>query len=214
MGFDKTLHDLSGTPLLARTIKRLSDVEEIVAILVAVQPRRADDVRDIVKQFELAKVTRVVMGGETRTHSVWNALQAVEGNPDVIAVHDGARPFVSVEAVRASLYTARDSGGAVVATPVIPTIKQVKANLEIERTFERGSLWAAATPQSFRYKDFLQAYQAFWKSGDDPATLTDDAQILERAGGVVKIVEGNIENIKLTTPLDWKIAEILLDTLA
>ena len=210
MGFDKILQKLDGIPLLVRSLRRLQESEAFSDFIVAVHPGSEQEIgSDILAPFGLAGSVRVVSGGVTRTHSVWNALEAVRSTPDLVAVHDAARPFVSTEAVRASLDAAREYGGAVVATRVIPTIKVADERDCVEATPGRTRLWAAATPQSFRYRDFLAAYRRFWASGDDPASLTDDAQLLERAGGTVKLVEGNPENIKITTSLDWRIAELL-----
>jgi len=210
MGFDKILHELDGVPLLVRTLRRLQEAMVFTDFIVAVQPGME---QDILAQFlepnGLAGSVRVVAGGATRTHSVWHALETVRNEPDLVAVHDAARPFVSADAVRASLDAAREFGGAIVATRVIPTIKVADERDCVEATPGRTRLWAAATPQSFRYRDFLAAYRRFWASGDDPASLTDDAQIFERAGGTVKLVEGNSDNIKITTSLDWRIAELL-----
>jgi 2-C-methyl-D-erythritol 4-phosphate cytidylyltransferase len=213
MGFDKITGPLSGLPLIVHTVRRLSLVPEIEQIVLAVQPGREEEIgRDIVAAYRLGKVSRVVSGGATRVHSVWNALQAITGAPDVVAVHDGARPFVTVSAVRASLAAAATHGGAIVATQVVPTIKRVGADGVVLETLNRAPLWAAATPQSFRYHEFADAYAQLWSAGAPVDVITDDAQIFERAGGSVTIVPGNPENVKLTQPLDWATAEWMIQT--
>ncbi len=209
MGFDKTCGALCGVPLLTRTLQRLAAVEELHELIVAVPAGQEQDVAAAcVEPFGLAARTRIVAGGVTRVHSVWHALQAVTTAPDVVAIHDGARPFVSVDVVRASLLAAHQHGGALVALPVVPTIKRVAQGCVLE-TLDRRELWGAATPQSFRYDAFRHAYEQLWASGVDVTTITDDAQIFERAGGTVMIVESNPENIKLTTPFDWRVAQML-----
>ena len=212
MGFDKISSKLNGIPLLARTIQTISAAESISGIIVAAAPDKTTEVKkNIVEKYNLGKVIKIVAGGTSRTESVWNALQAIEFSPEIIAIHDGARPFVSVEAIEESIKTAMEFGGAIVATKVIPTIKEVNSDNEICGTIDREKLWAAATPQTFRYNEFLEAYKEFLSGNVDKNSITDDAQIFELSGRKVKIVEGNPENIKLTTPLDWKIAEMLVD---
>ena len=137
-------------------------------------------------------------------------MQAIEQPVEIVAIHDGARPFISTDVIEESIEVAKQFGGAIVATKVIPTIKEVNSDNEIYRTVERSKLWAAATPQTFRYEEFLEAYKGFLKEKVDYENITDDAQIFELSGKTVKIVEGNCENIKITTPFDWKIAEAML----
>jgi len=213
MGFDKISATLAGLPLLVHTLRRLSLVPEIRGIVLAVPPGREDEVvATVIAPYRLEKVTRICCGGASRAHSVWNALEAVTDNPDLVAVHDGARPFVSVDAIGRVLSAAAEHGGAVVATPVAPTIKRVNPEALVVETLERPQLWAAATPQSFRYREFLDAYRQLHESGVPVDSCTDDAQVFEHAGGAVKIVAGNPENIKLTTPFDWAVAEWMIQT--
>jgi len=211
MGFDKIMSKLNGVPLLARTIQAISAADSISGIIIAVSPDNVSEVKNnIVDKYNLNKVIKVVAGGETRTETVWNALQAIENPPEIIAIHDGARPFISVEAIEESIKIAGQFGGAIVAAKVIPTIKEVNSDNEICGTVDREKLWAAATPQTFRYAEFLEAYKKFLTAKIDSKKITDDAQIFELSGKKVIIVEGNPENIKITTPFDWKIADAML----
>ena len=208
MGFDKTKRLLVGVPLIVRTVRRLIECKIFSDLIIAVPAGSESDSAGVLLSHGLESV-RVVAGGVTRVHSVWNALHAVQGTPDVVAIHDGARPFVSVESVRASLDAATVCGGAVVATRVVPTIKVADERGCVAATPDRSTLWAAGTPQSFRYAELVAAFDRFWTSNADPRFITDDATIFAAAGGTVKLVEGNIENIKITTPLDWQVAELL-----
>jgi len=209
MGFDKMAGMLCGVPLLARTLQRLKEVAELREIIAAVPPGSEERLRSsCITPFGLEACVRLVAGGPARVHSVWNAMRALRSEPDVIAIHDGARPFVSVAVIRDALRTAQEHGGALAALPMIPTVKRVHGR-RVVATIDRTHLWCAATPQAFRYRAFLRAYEDMWASGVDVTTLTDDAQIFERAGGTVLIVESNLENIKLTTPFDWRIGEML-----
>lgn len=209
MGFNKTTSMLCGVPLLARTLQRLAEVAELREIVAAVPPGSEEQLRSTcLAPFGLEARVRLAAGGPSRVQSVWNAVRAVRSAPDVIAIHDGARPFVSVAVIRDALRTAQEHGGALVALPMIPTVKRIRDGRVIE-TLDRTHLWCAATPQAFRYAEFLRAYEELWASGADVTAITDDAQIFERAGGTVMIVQSNPENIKLTTPFDWRIGELL-----
>jgi len=214
MGFDKITSKLNDIPLLVRTIRAVSAAESVSGIILAVSPDIIDEIKkNIVDKYKLYKVMKIVPGGNTRTESVWNALQSIEVPPDIIAIHDGARPFVSVKAIEESIKIAAEFGGAIVATKVIPTIKEVNSENEICGTIDRDKLWAAATPQTFRYEVFFAAYKEFLSSNIDRNSITDDAQIFELSGRKVKIVEGNPENIKLTTPFDWNMGEFIVKKL-
>ena len=211
MGFDKITSKLNGIPLLARTIQAISAADSISGIIVAVSPEKISEVqKDIVDKYNLNKVIKVVAGGITRTDTVWNALKEIKQPTEIVAIHDGARPFISTAIIERSIEAAKQFGGAIVATKVIPTIKEVNSDNEICRTIERSKLWAAATPQAFRYEEIFKAYKDFLNGTVDYKNITDDAQIFELLGKKVKIVEGNLENIKITTPFDWKIAEAML----
>lgn len=167
----------------------------------------------------------VVEGGETRAHSVSNALGAVE--TDLVAIHDAARPLVTpelIEAVVATLVDNPEAVGAIVAAPVTDTIKQTtetasdsgrnafsmhmdeKALRPVERTLDRGRLWAAQTPQVFRG----EALRSALESAPEVAAATDEASLVEAAGGKVLIHPSSAENLKVTTPLDLKLAELAL----
>lgn len=163
----------------------------------------------------------VVEGGATRSQSVANALEAV--GTELVAIHDAARPLVTpelVEGVVATLVADPDADGAIAAAPVTDTIKRsgdqvasfdayrvMKSPIEVERTLDRGGLWAAQTPQVFRTEALRGALRA------DPervAAATDEAMLVEAAGGRVLIHPAPPENLKVTTPLDLSLAELLL----
>jgi len=210
MGFDKLFTPLEGVPVVIRSVQCILQVPAIAAVIIAVAEERLAHAQALLRAAGLASNrVQLVAGGVTRVHSVWNALQAVTGTPDLVAVHDAARPFVQPDVVQRALADATIHGGALVATRVIPTLKTVNSDLRVIATIDRAGVWAAATPQVFRYQQFLQAYQLFWQRHDDPSSITDDCGIFERAGGTIRIVESNHENIKITTPFDWRVAELL-----
>jgi len=153
----------------------------------------------------------VVSGGATRSQSVANALAAV--GTELVAVHDAARPLVTAELIEAvidDLVADPDAGGCIAAAPVADTIKQSGGSnprrLEIERTLDRSTLWAAQTPQVFRTEALREALA----SADDPDAATDEAMLLEAAGGKVLIHPVTEPNLKVTTPSDLRLAELLL----
>jgi 2-C-methyl-D-erythritol 4-phosphate cytidylyltransferase len=152
----------------------------------------------------------VVEGGETRSRSVANALEKV--GTDVVAIHDAARPLVTpalIESVIATLEGDPDAAGVIAAAPIADTVKQTaEAGASVERTLDRRSLWAAQTPQVFRVAALRAALEA---GGKDAAAATDEAMLVEAAGGRVLICPAPSENIKVTTPLDLKLAEQVLE---
>ncbi len=149
----------------------------------------------------------VVAGGASRSESVAAALEAVD--PELVVVHDAARPLVTAELIDAVIddLLADEAAGAVVAAaPVTDTIKEVARGMEVDRTLDRSSLWAAQTPQAFRAAALRDALA----STELLAQATDDAMLIERLGGRVLLHEAPVTNIKVTTPLDLRIAELLL----
>jgi len=210
MGFNKLLAKLDNKPVLAFTIDQISKIEMVNEIILSVSEEIEKEIYEIIEKYNLKKVSNVVRGGKSRVESVWNALQVVEKSCDIVSVHDAARPFVSEDSFNKSIEAANSFGGSVVCTPITSTIKQTGTDFFVKKTIDRNNLWAAATPQSFKFKDFFETFEKTINSDIDLNSITDDAQIFELANKNVKIVEGNSENIKLTTPLDWKTAEIIM----
>ena len=155
----------------------------------------------------MSKVTAVVCGGSSRQESVHLGLNALPKGTKLAAVHDGARPLVSWQVIDRVVRAANTYGGAAPAIPVKDTIKVVKGGL-VESTPDRASLQAVQTPQVFDF-DLLRG--ALKKAEEDKAQVTDDCSAVERLGMKIKIVEGDERNLKVTTPLDLKIAELLLE---
>lgn len=147
---------------------------------------------------------RVVLGGDERQRSVRNGLAVVDA-PKVV-VHDAARPFATPSLVRDVVAALEGAHGAAPAVPVSDTLKEVRDGRVI-RTVDRSSLWAVQTPQAFRTDALKNVHD---KARVDGFLATDDAQLVERYGGVMRIVEGARDNIKLTFPEDWRVAEAML----
>jgi 2-C-methyl-D-erythritol 4-phosphate cytidylyltransferase len=190
-------------------------------VVVAVPPGHEHDPPAELGSGASGPAIRVLAGGPTRARSVANALDAVEA--EIVAVHDAARPLVTaalIEAVLAALIADPEAVGAIAAAPVTDTIKRAAAKLpgstpyggqnpeEVVETLDRGALWAAQTPQAFRAAALREALAAHPEAG----AATDEAMLVEAAGGRVLIHPAPPENLKVTTRLDLRLAELLLAT--
>jgi 2-C-methyl-D-erythritol 4-phosphate cytidylyltransferase len=149
----------------------------------------------------------VVHGGKERQDSVRLGLTQLDNNCKLVVIHDGARPFVTAEVIDSSVEVAEEVGGAIVAIPAKDTIKRVSADGVIAETLLRQELWLAQTPQTFRVPLIREAHA--WASANG-VLATDDAALVETMGGVVKVVRGDARNIKITTPEDLLLAEVII----
>lgn len=192
-------------PILVHTLERFEQVESISEIILVVG---ADDTlrcEQWKNQFQLSKIKTIVAGGTERQHSVHIGLQYATN--EYVMVHDGVRPFVSIDAISRCTEKAMQEGAAVLAVPVKDTIKQVDDFGTIVATPDRKSLWAIQTPQAFRRDWLLEAHE---RAANDNYIGTDDAMIVEWIGKQVVVVPGEYTNIKITTPEDLPWAEHLL----
>lgn len=199
---------LGGVPLLVHSL-RVLETEGLIDEIVLVVPAADRDYcqREIVTRHGLAKVLKIVAGGDQRQDSVRNGLQAVSSRMEFVLVHDAVRPFLTGGMVRRVLEQAVKHGAAVVAVPMRDTVKQVGANGLVEATVNRDRLWLAQTPQAFLRPLLQEAHQ---RAERDGVQSTDDAQLIERLGHPVAIVDGSGENIKITRPEDLAIGEAIL----
>ena len=204
---DKLFADLGGMPLLARTLRPFQDsplVDRIVLVLSVANLERG---RELAAEHGIAKLAAACAGGPRRQDSVRLGLEAL-GACDWVLVHDGARPLVAAELIERGLAAAQETGAAVPAVPLADTVKEVATDGTVERTLDRDRLFAAQTPQVFRYDLLLRAHR------EVTAEVTDDAAMLEALGLPVKLFEGSRTNIKVTTPEDLRLAEALLEAAA
>jgi 2-C-methyl-D-erythritol 4-phosphate cytidylyltransferase len=200
---------LEGMPILAHTLRVFQDAPFISGIYLVTPEAEIPFCRsDVVERYGFSKVRAVVPGGSERQHSVLNGLKAMEGvsDDDLVLVHDGVRPFVSIDLLQRAADAADEFGGAVVAVPVKDTVK-VARNGIITATPPREELWLAQTPQAFRYGLIRSAYDAAAAEG---FLGTDDASLMERQGWPLHIVTGDYRNIKITTPEDMLLAGAFL----
>ena len=198
-GGPKAFVSLAGRPLLEWSLDTVRAAATVDEIVVAAPPGEEDRIA------ELDVVA--VAGGEHRSESVANALARCSG--DIVVVHDAARPLVSsglIDAVVEELVAERDAAAVIAAAPVTDTIKQATEEGQVERTLDRSGLWAVQTPQAFRAEALREALA-------DPGALadaTDDAMLVESRGGRVLIHASSADNLKVTTPFDLRVAELLL----
>lgn len=204
-GIDKVMAELRGEPMIARTVRAFQQCDAIAEIVIVT---REDLILPITRLCrDMDKVKTVVCGGKSRQESVHLGLNALSKEMELAAVHDGARPLITGAVIDRAVRAANSYGAAAPAVPVKDTIKVVKGGLVLA-TPDRATLQAVQTPQVF---DFDMLRGALKKAEADKAAVTDDCSAVERMGMSIKIVEGDERNLKVTTPMDLKIAEMLLE---
>lgn len=204
-GIDKVMADLCGEPMIVRTVRAFQDCDAIASIVIVTREDLIRPISGLCK--DMRKVVAVVSGGSSRQESVHLGLNALPKGTKLAAVHDGARPLISWQVIDRVVRAANTYGAAAPAVPVKDTIKVVEGRL-VKETPDRSSLMAVQTPQVFDF-DLLRG--ALKKAEADGAAVTDDCSAVERTGMKIKIVEGDERNLKVTTPMDLKIAALLLE---
>ena len=210
----KQYMELLGKPLLYYSLKAFeeSDVERVV--LVTAEGEQDYCRKELVERFGFTKVIAIVAGGAERYASVWNGLQSLkqvcgEDEPELVLIHDGARPLVTAELIHRMVRETEQYGACVAGMPVKDTIQMTDENGTITLTPKRDSLWTAQTPQSFTFSLVYQAYESLMKETE--INVTDDAMVVGLYHNIpVQMVRGSYKNIKVTTPEDLVIAETLL----
>lgn len=204
-GIDKVMALLQGEPMICRTVRTFQQCDAISEIVVVTRQDLILPITELCRNFW--KVTSVVAGGASRQESVHLGLNCLSPGIQLAAVHDGARPLVTWQLIDRTVRAAHTYGAAAPAVPVKDTVKVVKGGV-VMSTPDRSTLRAVQTPQVFD-ADLLRG--ALKKAQDEGAVLTDDCSAVERMGLTVRIVEGDEENLKVTTPVDLKIAEMILE---
>jgi len=204
-GVPKQLLEIRNKPILLHTLEKLDRVAEIGVIVLAVPASIMEDVQRRITGWNLHQNVIVVRGGAERQDSVRCALQEVPENAEIVLVHDAVRPFVTVPKIREVLSTAARDGGAILAVRTKNTVKRGEG-VWVKETLDRSELYEVQTPQAFRREILIRAYE---KAAADGFSGTDDAQLVERIGSPVRIVAGEEANIKITSPGDLRLAEIL-----
>ena len=207
MGGDilKQFLPVGGRPVLMRTIDRFLQYDAAMQVVLVLPESQQDYWRRLCQQYGFSQPHVIANGGETRFHSVKNGLEKVESGVSLVGVHDGVRPFVSVETISACYDEAAISGAVVPVVDVVETIRHITGNGASE-TVPRNEYQLVQTPQVFSASLLREAYKQ-----DYTDFFTDDASVVERFGHSVALVKGNRENIKITTLFDLVVAEALVD---
>lgn len=208
MGEDKLFLPLGEEPVLVHTLRALQAAPEITELVVVSRQELIVPVAQLCKDCGLDKVSKVIAGGQTRTESVRLGILELTSDPELIAIHDGARPFVTGEIIAETVAAAKKYGAAAPAVPLTDTIKEMDGDGLAARTVDRDRLRAVQTPQVFQ-EGLIRA--ALQKALEDGAVLTDDCAAVERLGMKVMLTQGSGENIKLTTPADLVYARAILE---
>lgn len=207
-GVDKIMAEIGGMPVIARTLSVFQNCDRIDEIVVVTREDLLVPVGEVCRQYGFDKVTRVVVGGADRSRSVQNGLNEL-GETDYVAIHDGARPFVSAEVLEETIRAAERSGAAAPAIPVTDTIKTAQDSL-VTGTPDRSTLFAVQTPQIF---DMDLICGALYHCMEKKIPLTDDCSAVEQIGKVVTLTVGERTNIKITTQFDLLIGEAIVSWL-
>ncbi|MBR4284264.1 MAG: 2-C-methyl-D-erythritol 4-phosphate cytidylyltransferase [Anaerotignum sp.] len=198
---------LGGKEILAHSVEKFEKADNIRNIVLVTGEDSLQDVRDMAQEYGWKKITSVVAGGKERQDSVWNGLQAVSSDTEIVLIHDGVRPFVTEGILNHSIETAVEMGGCVAGVPAKDTIKVCNNENIAIATPDRSTLWQVQTPQTFQKELIIQAYQ---KAKAEGFVGTDDASLAEYSGCPVKVIMGSYRNIKITTKEDLLIGEAFL----
>jgi len=206
-GSRKPFLEIGGVPVVVHSLLLLQSIKSIAEIIPAVRPEDIPDMRAMIEQYQITKAVRIAPGGAERQDSIFNALQLVDCNVcGIVLVHDAVRPFADAAMVMRLIDAAAEGFGAIPGVPLKDTVKIVGKGNFVESTPSREKLVAVQTPQAFTCDMLKRAYECAMADG---VYATDDAALVERIGGRVVVVPGSYDNIKITTPEDLEIAEII-----
>jgi 2-C-methyl-D-erythritol 4-phosphate cytidylyltransferase len=203
---NKAFFDILDKPIIVWVLEKFQNslyINEIIPVFSDLDMERG---LELIESFSLSKVKKIAPGGEERQHSVYNALKLVDKKTSTILIHDGVRPVIDDELIKRCLNALDKYDGVVSGIPVKDTVKEVRSNM-IEHTLDRKRLIAVQTPQVFKYKTLISAFNEI---KDRDLRFTDDASVIEFVGGQIAVAEGSYRNIKVTTPDDAIIAEAFL----
>lgn len=206
-GENKLLLPLGGKPVIAHTLQAMDAAPSINEIIIAAREEDLLRFAELCKTYGITKPVKVITGGKTRTESVLRAAMEANKDADLLAVHDGARPFATPELIDSVVEAARVNFAAAPAIPVKDTVKVAIGGV-VRETPDRSMLYAVQTPQVFDAQLLRAALQS---AVDADVALTDDCSAVERLGKEIYLTEGIEENIKITTPLDMFLAEAILE---
>lgn len=201
----KPFIEIAGRSILGHAIDKFIGLEGLEQVIIVASAQNVSLVEKIISQYFRSNVKFLVIeGGKERQDSIYNALKCVNENAELILVHDAVRPLVEVEQITECIKAALECGAAVLGVPVRDTIKKIDDEGFVESTPDRSALWQIQTPQVFKRRLLIEAYE---KAMNEGLVGTDDSSLVENAGVRVKVVKGDVRNIKLTYPADLRIAE-------
>lgn len=201
---DKQFYKLSNRYLIEHTIEKFISLNEITEIILVLSNK---NLKKFSSLFTHPKI-KLTAGGETRMDSLLNGSKELNSQPDVVLVHDGARPFVTEQLIKKIIKNSKNHGCAIPIIPLKDTIKEIDTeNLTVKKTLPRENIFAVQTPQGYRFDIFKKILSKAKKHRH----LTDDSQIPEKLKIPIKVILGEEANIKITTPLDLKIAEVIYE---
>lgn len=206
-GKGKPFTDLRGSPLLSHTIRKFQSSKYIDDIILVCPSEIIPYVKkEIVELYEFSKVSSIVPGGHERQDSVYEGFK-IANRADIVLVHDGVRPFIRIEKIDELIEVCNVTGAALLAVRPNDTIKMQDTDQFVKETIDRSALWNIQTPQAFDYELLKRAFD---KAREDFYYGTDESMLVERLGERIKIIEGDYNNIKITTPEDLMLAEYIL----
>jgi len=207
----KQFLNLGGVPIVIRTLRQFERSREVDEVILVLPADQTAGFQSLAQQSELKKFSRAVPGGDTRAQSVQRGLATIN-RADIVAVHDGVRPFVTPEEIDRTVLAAKTTGAAILVGPVADTIKAVESG-RILHTFPRTQLRRALTPQCFRFEILKRAYERLSEFEVNGSEVTDDSTLVEQMGVEILAVEGSGRNIKITQAEDLVAGEALLKML-
>ena len=202
-GKDKIIALLAGKPVIWHVLKPFLKLADIGRIVIVLNRSNIHAVKVLLESYELNERVITCLGGKRRQDSVLAGLKKL-GECDWVIIQDGARPNISIDLIERGLEAVQDTGAAVAAVPVSDTIKLADTDLFVRWTMPRENLWQVQTPQVFYYDTLMQAFSC------TDQDVTDEASLIELAGGTVKLFMGAYDNIKITTPEDLVVAKTLI----
>jgi 2-C-methyl-D-erythritol 4-phosphate cytidylyltransferase len=206
----KQFLELRGVPIIVHTLRQFERSRQINEVITVLPAEDMAGFQSLVQQFDLQKAKQAIAGGATRAQSVRNGLKAISDS-EIVAVHDGVRPFVTPEEIDQTVAAARQTGAAVLTAAVADTIKRVQDGKIVE-TVARTQLRRALTPQCFRLEILQRAYEQLDELESAGFEITDESVLVERLGVEVVAVDGSARNIKITDESDLAVANQLLTT--
>lgn len=211
---NKAFHILCGKPVIVWSLELLESLKDVTEIMPVFNEKDIQEGSRIIKKYGISKVKKIAVGGKERQNSVYNALSIIDEDTDIVLIHDAVRPLAEKAKVEQALKQIEGADGIIMGVQPKDTIKELccktskgRKDLFVKKTLNRSFLLAVQTPQIFRYRVLVKAYEKAMCRG---FYSTDDSAIVEKFGGNIKIIAGSYTNIKITTPEDTEAAEIFM----